>query len=191
MKTNYLFLLLTIMLLNPYQTDAQTEFGETPKSRIFLGSTFRLGISNFGSLIELSPYAGYNINRFVAAGVGPSYTFYSERFQNQSYRTHYFGGRGFIRILPLPDRLPALFLTAELETINNEYFFQDPISFEIKRGRRWTPAYLVGGGFRQKTGSNSYFTISLLFNLADNGTPESTIYGGPLVYRVGYMFGLY
>jgi hypothetical protein len=187
MKIKKLLVILCTLLLNLQQINAQTEFGETPKSKIFVGSTFRLGISNFGSLIELSPYVGYNINSFLAAGVGPSYTFYSVRNFGQTYRTHYYGGRGFLRVLPAPERLPGLFLAAELETINNE----DLSTYNVVKTRRWTPAYLVGAGFRQKTGNNSYFTVSLLFNLADDGTYESTIYGGPLVYRVGYMFGLY
>jgi hypothetical protein len=184
MKIKNLVVIFCILLINLQQTNAQTEFGETPKSKIFIGSTFRLGISNFGSLIELSPYVGYNINSYFSAGLGPSYTFYSERYAGQSYRTHYYGARGFIRILPAPERLPGLFLAAELESINNETSI-------FAQTRSWTPAYLVGAGFRQKTGNNSYFTVSLLFNLADDGTAESTIYGGPLVYRVGYMFGLY
>ena len=191
MKIKNLHVIICTLLLNLQQINAQTEYGETPKSKIFIGSTFRLGISNFGSLIELSPYVGYNINSYFSAGLGPSYTFYSVRNFGQTFRTHYYGARGFFRILPAPERFPGLFLAAELETISNEYFFQDPITFEISQARKWTPAYLVGAGFRQKTGNNSYFTVSLLFNLADDGTVESTIYGGPLVYRVGYMFGLY
>jgi hypothetical protein len=191
MKTKYFVLLIFSTILCGKTVKGQTEFGETPKSKIFIGSTFRLGISNFGSLIELSPYVGYNLNRYFSAGVGPSYTFYSERYLGQSYRTHYYGVRGFIRILPAPERLPGLFLASEIETISNEYFYQDPINFDVIKGRRWTPAYLVGAGFRQKTGNNSYFTVSILYNLADNGSLESTIYGGPLVYRVGFMFGLY
>jgi|GEM_PF-3446218 len=191
MKPKYIVSLIAIILLSAKRIEAQTEFGETTKSKIFIGSTFRLGISNFGSLIELSPYVGYNINSYFSAGIGPSYTFYSERYLGQSYRTHYYGARGFLRILPAPERLPGLFLAAELETISNQYFYNDPLTFDLMQGRRWTPAYLVGAGFRQKTGNNSYFTISLLFNLADDGSAESTIYGGPLVYRVGYMFGLY
>ena len=191
MKIKNLLVIFCILLLNLQQINAQTEFGETPKSKMFTGSTVRLGISTLGSLIELSPYVGYNINSFLAAGVGPSYTFYSVRNFGQIFRTHYYGARGFFRILPAPERLPGLFLSAEIETLSNEYFYQDPLTFEVTQARRWTPAYLVGAGFRQKTGNNSYFTISLLFNFADDGTFESTIYGGPLVYRVGYMFGLY
>jgi hypothetical protein len=184
MKIKNLIIIFSTLLINLQQINAQTEFGETPKSKIFVGSTFRLGISNFGSLIELSPYVGYNINSYLAAGVGPSYTFNSVRNFGQTFRTHLYGSRGFLRILPAPERLPGLFVAAEIETINNKPFID-------LSTRRWTPAYLVGAGFRQKTGNNSYFTVSLLFNLADDGTYESTIYGGPLVYRVGYMFGLY
>lgn len=184
MKIKLISLIIAVLSLSIGQLTAQTEFGETPKSKIFIGSTFRLGISNFGSLIELSPYVGYNINSFLAAGVGPSYTFNSVRNFGQTFRTHLYGARGFLRILPAPERLPGLFVAAEIETINHKPFIN-------LSTRQWTPAYLIGAGFRQKTGDNSYFTISLLFNLADNGTFESTIYGGPLVYRVGYMFGLY
>jgi hypothetical protein len=51
-------------------------------------------------------------------------------------------------------------------------------AFEFKRA--WTPAVPVGAGFKQMAGENSFFTITVLWNLLDDGTQASSIYGGPL-----------
>ena len=175
-------LLLLIICLFSVNLKAQTDYGETVKSRLYVGGTFGLSIGT-SSNIDLSPMVGYNINRHLSGGVGMTYMFYSYRNGSESIRGNFYGGRIFTRILPLPDLLPGIFLHGELESINNDINPLPP--------RVWTPAVLVGAGFRQQAGTNSYFTVSVLYNALDDGTIESTIYGGPLIYRVGFIFGLY
>jgi hypothetical protein len=183
-----IILLLTFALSGSIQ--AQTEYGETFKSRLYVGGNFGL---QFGSLtsIDLSPFVGYNINRHFSAGLGMTYMFYSYRFANVNYRSSFYGGRIFTRIRPLPDQLPGLFLHGEYESINNERYVQKDPNSPYVLARAWTPAVLAGLGFRQQAGTNSFFTISILYNVLDDGTAQSSVYGGPLIYRVGFVFGLY
>lgn len=185
-------LLIGLLLLVSTNTSilAQTEFGETFKSRLYVGGTFGLSLGNTTS-IDLSPMAGYNINRYFSAGIGTSYMFYSYNQPGQDYRTSFYGGRFFARAVPLPDVLPGLFLHVEYESINNERYTQDDPFGPIVLRRAWTPALLVGPGFRQQAGENSFFTLSLYYNLSDDGTPSSSIYNGPIIYRIGLIFGLY
>jgi hypothetical protein len=186
---HFRILLLSICFFS-INLNAQTDYGETLKSRLYVGGTFGLSIGSI-SYIDLSPMVGYNINRYLSGGVGMTYMFYSERNGSESIRRNFYGGRIFTRILPLPDLLPGIFLHGELESINNERYIKKNNSTNPELARAWTPAVLVGAGFRQQAGTNSYFTVSVLYNTLDDGTEESTFYDGPLIYRVGFILGLY
>lgn len=182
-----LFLLL-FLLGSMHFSFAQTEFGETTRSRIYVGGNFGLGFGTFTN-IDISPLAGYNINKFLSAGLGASWMFYSYRFAGVSERASFYGGRVFGRAVPLPETFPGIFLHAEYETINNERWVENFLgAYELKR--TWTPAVHVGGGFRQPAGENSFFTFTIIWNLLDDGTQASSIYGGPLNYRIGFIVGL-
>ncbi len=184
------FTLIICLFCSVGKINSQTEFGESFKSHLYVGGTFGLGFGTYTN-IDLSPLVGYNINRHFSAGVGMTYMYYAYRYGNESVRGNFYGGRLFTRILPLPDQLPGLFLHGEYESINNERYIQKDPSSPYVLARAWTPAILIGAGFRQQAGANSYFTVSILYNLKDTGTASSTIYGGPLIYRVGFVFGLY
>lgn len=182
--------LLVFFISVCYCANSQTEYGETLKSRLYVGGTFGLGIGTVTN-IDISPMVGFNINRHFSAGLGTTYMFYSYRYGSINYSSHFYGGRVFGRIVPLPDQLPSIFLHGEYETINNEREIQEDFNSPYILKRTWTPALLIGAGFKQQAGNNSFFTATILYNAIDDGTSANTIYGGPLVYRVGFIFGLY
>lgn len=171
---------------------AQTEYGETTKSRLFFGGDFRVTASTMGSLIDLGPIAGYNINPYLSVAAGPSYLFYSERIApGKSFRLNFYGGRMLLRLRPLPERLPGLFLQAEGQMINSATYLYDPNTMADIVKRSWAPYALAGIGFRQPAGENSFFTIALLFNFREDASVYSLLNGSPLTYKVGYIFGLF
>jgi hypothetical protein len=185
----FLSLILFLGIVMP-RLNAQTEYGETFTSRLYVGGNFGLGFGTFTS-IDVSPLVGYNFNRVFSAGVGATYMYYQYRLNSgSSERASFYGARVFARAVPLPEILPSIFLHGEYEAINNERWLLSPSGiYEPKR--TWTPAVPVGLGIRQNAGENSYFTFTVLWNLFDDGTQASSIYGGPLIYRVGMIFGLY
>jgi long-subunit fatty acid transport protein len=189
MKISLLRNVFVLIIFLPFGTQAQTEYGETFVSRLYVGGNFGLG---FGSLtsIDVSPMIGYNINRHFSGGVGATYMYYSYRnYTGESERASFYGGRIFGRIVPLPDMFPNIFLHGEFESINNERWVKNDLgAYEFKR--TWTPAVPIGAGFKQMAGENSFFSITVLWNILDDGTQASSIYGGPLLYRVGFIFGL-
>ncbi|MEX1190309.1 MAG: hypothetical protein WED33_13705 [Bacteroidia bacterium] len=184
------FLIIAFSVASAQQLKAQTEYGESFKSHLYVGGSFGLGLGTI-TTIDISPMVGYNFNRYLSAGVGATYLFYSQNLPGQDYRTSFYGTRVFARAVPLPDLLRGLFLHAEYETMNNERYTQDDPFGPIVLKRAWTPAILIGPGYRSQLGANSFFTLSLYYNILDDGTPQSTIYGGPIVYRIGFIFGLY
>lgn len=183
---NFRLLLIVVALLLAPGLRAQTEFGETFKSRIFLGGDFSISFGTY-SLIDLSPLVGYNVNRFVSAGVGGTYKFMAVPGNRQNY----YGGRAFARLRPLPEYLPGVFLHGEWETVNHDYWMAPDQYSSPVLTRKWTPAILGGIGLRSQMGTNSYFTLCILFNFLDDGTVGSSIYSGPILPRVGFIYGLY
>jgi hypothetical protein len=188
---NRIYLVVCLLLFGlQSKLSAQTEFGETVASRIYVGGNFGLGFGTFTS-IDISPLVGYNFNRVFSAGIGGTYMYYQYRLSaGSSERASFYGARLFARAVPLPEILPNIFLHGEYESINNERWVEGPIgNFEFKR--TWTPAVPVGVGLRQPAGQNSFFTVMVLWNILDDGTQASSVYGGPLIYRVGLIVGLY
>jgi hypothetical protein len=191
-KRSYTYIIGSILFYLGFSqiTSAQTEYGESFKSRLYVGGTFGLGLGTVTN-IDLSPMAGYNFNHYLSGGFGVTYMFYSYNQPGQDVRTSFYGGRLFLRAVPLPEILPGLYLHAEIESINNERYFANPVTGFFTLRRAWTPGILVGPGYRQQAGTNSYFMIGLYYNVLDNGTAESSIYNGPIIYRIGFIFGLY
>ena len=69
----FLSLILFLGIVMP-RLNAQTEYGETFTSRLYVGGIFGLGLGTFTS-IDVSPLIGYNFNRFSFAGVGATYMY--------------------------------------------------------------------------------------------------------------------
>lgn len=186
--TSFFFIFCVSML------NAQTEFGETTKSRIFLGGDFRIAASTYGSLLDLNPFVGYNLNEYLSVAAGPSYIFYSERSPGQvkSFRTSFYGGRTFLRVRPFPERLPSIYFQGETQFINSLIFRYDPVLMTDIRERVWNPYVMAGIGFRQQASDNAFFTFTILFNfLEEDGSVFSYLNGSPLSYRIGFMLGLF
>ena len=175
--------ILFIWGLNP--TAAQTEYGETPLSRMYVGGNFGLQLGNF-TLIDISPLAGYNLTPWFSAGVGGTYMFVNIRQFNQTFRTNFYGFRGFTRALIGNSFL----LHGEYELLNGEDLVPDQSGF-LSLQRTWKPAVWVGGGYRTPAGNNSFFTLTVLYNLFDRGDIGDSFYNSPLNIRVGYIFGLH
>jgi hypothetical protein len=180
------------LFISAFNVSAQTEYGESLKSRMFFGGDFRLTASTFASLIDIGPIAGYNLNPYLSVAAGPSYLFYSERIApGNSFRLNFYGGRILTRLRPFPERLPGLFLQAEAQMISSVMLQFNPNTMEDERIRVWNPYYMAGIGFRQPAGENSFFTVALLVNFREDATAYSVLNGSPLTYKVGYIFGLF
>jgi hypothetical protein len=175
----YLILILSVISLTVF---SQTESGDTPISRVYVGANFGLQFGNF-TMIDISPLAGYNLTNWLSAGIGGTYMFINFRSQSQNYNTNFYGIRGFARGLIGQQ----FFLHSEYELLNGEKLLPNQSGF-LNLQRTWQPSFWVGGGYRTPAGNNSFFTFTLLYNLLD--TPDS-FYGNPITARVGYIFGLF
>jgi hypothetical protein len=176
-----------ISLLMAWSTCAfsQTMFGDTFKSKIYVGGNFGL---NFGtiSMLELSPMAGFNFTERLSAGLGFSYIYFSDNRFSPSLRFNMLGGRTFARFL-ISDQF---FFHAEYERMSfKDMVFLPGASTSVLK-RVWVPAIPIGLGYRSQVGANSFFTINLLYDVLSKDN-VNTLYPGGLLYRMGFIIGLY
>ncbi|MBY0427576.1 MAG: hypothetical protein K2Q22_18210 [Cytophagales bacterium] len=141
--------------------------------RLAIGGNFSL---SFGSItfINISPLVGYRATERLMPGAGVTYMYY----QVGGYSRHFYGGNIFTRYTVFQN----LFVQAELEAlhVNTSYRGQD-IGVP-----RWAISPMIGGGYLIKLGNVGGIMASLMYNL--NYNANSSIYSGPLVYRLGFIF---
>lgn len=165
--------LLTIFICIKFEVSAQETI--QPKAsfsdRLFYGGNFGL---MFGTVtyIELSPLIGYRITDRLSAGPGVSYIYMQDNRYDLS--TSIYGGRLFARY----NFTDYLFGHGEYEVLN----LVTPYSLN---GRTNLTSIFVGGGYRQRLGSNSFLNIMGLWNINDS---EYSIYRNPII-RMGFSTG--
>jgi len=147
----------------------------------------------FGTVtaIDISPTIGYFFNPRLMATLGLSYQYYRESVYNSNYASSIFGMRtslSYTFIDHIGQNLAiksnfGLFGETEFEMLNLDTDYSNRNSPQ-KVNRFWLPGFLVGIGMKQNFGRNSFFSISVLFNIiATSKTP----YENPLL-RVGIYF---
>ena len=147
------------------------------RERLFFGGNLGL---NFGSLtfIMISPTVGYRINDKLSAGIGPSYSYYSDnRDRNFKFETQTYGGRFFTQYRVHE----SIMLYSEYELLNMEV----PDLFFTKLERRNVSSLFLGGGYMQPIGRNSALSLMLLYNVLET---DFTVYENPII-RTGFMTG--
>lgn len=170
-------------------------------SRLVLGGgailSFGSGYANLG----LSPMVGYKITDNFAAGIGGSYQYYRNKFQEVGL----YSGNQLVQVIRY-DRKTSLysvnawarylvwrnfFVHVQPELMNvgvPDDVTQDPITYDITvtEKRVNVPMVLAGAGLRQPiTGSLSLYAMLLYDVLQDNNSP----YKNTVDFRIGFNIG--
>jgi hypothetical protein len=151
-------------------------------NKLNYGGNFGLAFGNI-TRIDIQPLVGYPITDKFQMGVGLNYQYYSERgfFNGQNYRfsQSYYGGRGFMQFLAIPQA----FVWAEVETNYGNFYNRKDGTIE----KRWTTLPFIGLGYRQGVGDGfSGGMITVLYNL--NYNPDFLLYDSPWTFRIGGFF---
>ena len=146
------------------------------KDRLFFGGNLGL---NFGSLtlINVSPLVGVRLTDKLGVGVGPTYTYFSDRRSTYKFETESYGGRLFAQYRIVE----SVLLYSEYELINTEV----PNLLYTALERRNISSLFLGGGYIQQIGRSSAVSITLLYNVLEGDYP---IYENPLI-RTGFLMG--
>ena len=143
-----------------------------------LGGNFGL---QFGTVtfVGISPLLNYHITSNIMLGAGPIYQYYKDNYYN--YSSSIYGFR-VAAVCYLPGGLSKIFLMGEYDVINVPYF--NTLLLEDSRTTIAIP--LVGGGYRQPVGNNSYFLVAALWSLSNSNYSP---YMNPII-TAGFDIGL-
>ena len=185
-KTLLLSIALILITLGSFAQDTTATRTPEPtdpkkepfKDRLFFGGNLGL---YFGSLtyVNVSPTIGYRFTDRFGAGLGPAYSYYSDkRDKKYTYTTNTYGGRLFGQYL-ISDQLMAY---SEYEVINVEV----PNLLFTKLIRKNISSLFIGGGYLQRFGGgNSGVSLMLLYNVLES---DYSIYENPII-RTGINIG--
>lgn len=164
-----------------YVVDPPKETKHEPlKDRLWYGGG--LGLT-FGTVtvISIDPIVGYFVERShkLSVGLGPSYTYYSDKRYIPTYEQSIYGYRVFTRYRVIQ----PIFLHAEFVHLNTQPYFTK----ESSAARIWVPHLLVGGGFVQPLGERTSFYIQALFEVLQD--PNSVYFGQGAIFSGGVGLG--
>jgi hypothetical protein len=140
-------ILSLIVAIAALQVNAQDE--EEPKKgfdkeKVFFGGNFGLGFGSNQTAINVSPQVGYRFNKFLAAGAGVNFSYYSYKYDWLGYKEN-FGVAGlniFGRFYPIEYIL--LQVQPEGNYVWGKAKYND--GSEVRIDSRLVPSLLVGGG---------------------------------------------
>jgi hypothetical protein len=149
--------------------DEKETKGGFKKENLFAGGTVALGFGSGTSSIGIGPYFGYSINKYLDVALSLNYNYTSQRdyYSPTKFRQSIIGPGAFVRIYPVK----FLFAHAQFE----QNFIQQKIiygnNFPDEKAQVNVPSFLIGPGYasgRGEGGSNMFYYISVLFDVAKN-----------------------
>ena len=202
MKNKFLtYLLLSLFCFTAHALAQDEEPSPAPeedrggfkKENLFTGGSIALSFFNNTFLVGANPVFGYSITRWADVGAVVNYSYSSARdyeIMDDKLRQSIYGGGFFTRLYPVR----FLFAQGQVERnyIKLKYIYPDN---RTETSNRSANSFLVGAGYTQgrEAGSNSFFYLSVLFDLSGNeNSPYTNVYGRPIpIIRAGVHVGLF
>lgn len=192
---------IVIVLLSLWALQAQSQEKENieekgfKKENLFSGGSVTLSFYNNSFLIGGNPMIGYNITKWLDAGLVANYNYASYRDVstfNDRLRQKTYGGGAFTKIYPVK----FLFAQAQLEHNFVAQKYKLPGGSFEKSGSVSANSLLVGGGYttsRYPGSGQPFFYISILYDVMENAnSPYTDIYGrSQIIYRAGVQIPLF
>ena len=136
------------------------------KSRWYYGGNIGFSFWNDYTYIGIYPLIGYKISpKFSIGGkIGYSYINYTDI----DFSTHNYGGSIFTRYR----LIPQIYLHGEFVYFSYEQQTFDIAARQTGTERVWVPYLLLGGGFSQNLGPNTWAFVEVLFDvIQDDNSP--------------------
>ncbi len=169
MKTIISVLLLSMFSFSAIAQNDEEKSKGFKKENLFTGGSVTASFYNGGTVLGLSPYFGYSLNKFIDIAISGNINYTSQR-DVQSYgdklRQTLYGPGAFVRIYPIK----FVFAQAHFEHnfINLKYI---PVPNSGNITQKYSTdanSVLVGGGYcsgRQGSG-DTYYYFSVLWDVA-------------------------
>ncbi len=186
MKKTILFLLLAFTINIAQQTDSTKAQQTTPpsmyqsqqESKVYYGGG--IGLSFWGDYFRISvePMVGYKLTPKLSAGLKLMYEYVNDSRYNTDVTSNNYGGSIFSRYRVIPQ----FYLHAEFAYYSYKYRTE-----LIEGDRNWVPFLLLGGGYSQQVGKNTWIYAQALWDvIQDENSPYSA--GDPWI-SVGVSVG--
>jgi hypothetical protein len=164
LSTVFLFAMVTVVFS---QDEEQKEKG-FKKENLFTGGSVTASFFTGGTILGANPMFGYQLANWVDAGVAFNYTYQGRRdyiYLDDKLRQNVFGPGVFTRLYPFR----FLFVQGQLEHNFTTVKYTYPYG-GTEKDKTDANSLLVGAGIAQgrQRGSNSFFYISVLFDVLRN-----------------------
>lgn len=147
------------------------------KDKIYYGGNIGLSFGSY-TMIAVRPLLGYKFTPKLSGGIKLSYEYVKDTRYSSSYKTSNYGGSLFSRYRIIP----PLYLHAEYASINYQLH-----NLNGESNREWVPFLLMGAGYSQKVGSNSWLNFQILFDVLQSD--KSPYKSSEPFYSVGIGVG--
>jgi hypothetical protein len=171
MKKLYILLIL-FLISGLFAAELDDKTNKTPsepppsassQNKVYYGGT--LGFNFFGDIfrIRIAPMVGYKITPQLSAGIKIGYEYMKDKRYSVEIESHNYGGSVFTRYRVIPQ----IYFHGEFVYVSYEYQTQG-----LSSQREWVPMLLLGAGFAQSVGGNTYVFAEVLFDvLRDSNSP--------------------
>ena len=170
--------------------------GGFQKDHLFTGGSVNLGFGNSLTVLGISPFFGYSINKYLDFAVAPEISYTSQRdvvYLDDKLRQTVYGPGAFVRIFPFK----FVFAQAQYEfnLIRQKYILPRNSGLPTERYKYDAHSFLIGGGYAggRDEDNNSYYYISVMWDVgAAKYSPYKDNLGrGIPVIRAGYNIALF
>ncbi len=167
------------------------------KENMFVGGNVNLGFSNSSTVLGLSPYVGYSLNKYLDVAFSANFSYTSLRDYNEygdKIRQTIYGPGAFVRIFPF--RFVFAQAQYEFNLINYRYIpAKNSLIYLPSRENLNASSLLVGGGYaggREGTGSSFYyFSVMWDVSKSKNSPYVDELRRALPVLRAGYNIALF
>ena len=165
------------------------------KENLFAGGNLNVSFFNGTTALGISPYFGYNINRFIDVAVSMNVSYISQRdyqYGGDKLRQNILGPGAFVRIFPVK----FLFAQAQYEHnfIRYKYFYPSGTGQPSEKYRYEPNSLLVGAGFANgRQNSKTFYYFSVLFDVLRQPNSPYTDNNNRAIplFRAGFNIGLF
>jgi len=198
MKTKLLFLLMGISLFSSTihaQDEEEQEEKKKFSENLFTGGSISLAFSSNSFLVGGSPVFGYNIAKWVDAGVVANYNYTSYRDVysfNDKLRQSVYGGGAFVKLYPVR----FLFAQAQFEHNYIRQKYLPPNGGASSSTTDQANSFLIGAGYttgRYPGNGRPFFYLAVLFDiLRDEFSPYTDVNNRTIpILRAGIQVPLF
>jgi len=192
MKKKLILFFAAALIVSQYtmaQDEPESEHKGFDKSKLFFGGNFGLSFSSYSTLINVSPQIGYRFNRYFAAGGGPNFIYYSQKYVdfsgNDLYRQNmgYAGLNIFGRVYPIEEVFIQLQPEANYNWGKQKSYTGAP---DYKLDGKIVPSMLAGAGGAIPAGGRGAFIVMVPYDLLQQARSP---YGNRAFFSFGYNIG--